>query len=74
MAEGNGSTVTRAELAAHIKGIDNKFEDIAADISEIRWSLHEMVRNRRQSRLAYFPAIIAALISAGIALPVALFH
>lgn len=42
MAEGNGSPVTRAELAAHIKGIDKSFDDMRADVAEIKWAQHDI--------------------------------
>lgn len=40
MSDQNGSPVTRAELAAHIKGIDQQFNDISADIVEIKFGIH----------------------------------
>lgn len=36
MAEGNGSPVTRAELAAHIKGIDEHFDAVEHAVLEIK--------------------------------------
>jgi len=40
---GNGSYVSRAELTAHIKGIDQAFQDVRADIAEVKWSQHALV-------------------------------
>lgn len=42
MAEGNGSTPTRAELNAHIKGIDEHFDIIEEDIKSMKFDLHEL--------------------------------
>lgn len=81
MSDGNGSPVTRAELAAHIKGIDEKFEGMASDISEIKFSVHgiteAMTRAGANSFLggrgrkladALVVAVIAAVVAAGITL------
>lgn len=64
MADTNGSPVTRAELAAHIKGIDEQFHTIAADISEIKWSMHLVLENRKQRFLAWGPPLVSACIAA----------
>jgi hypothetical protein len=79
MTEPNGGHVSRAELAAHIKGIDQRFQDVAADIVEIRYGITGIVdamaraKQDRVSRLrAWGPPLLAALVSASVALPVAL--
>lgn len=73
MTEGNGSPVTRAELAAHIKGIDEHFDTIQADIAEIKWSMNLVLENKRQRFRAWAPPLIAALIAASVSVPVAVF-
>lgn len=72
----NGSAVTRAELAAHIKGIDNRFQDVAADIAEIKWGIHDLRQTTyvnswlgpRGHELLASGAILAAVASVLIAL------
>lgn len=39
MSTTNGSSVTRAELAAHIKGIDQRFANVESDIIEIKYGI-----------------------------------
>lgn len=48
MSTDNGF-VSRAELAAHIKGIDNRFQDVAADIAEIKWGIHDLKQRTYQN-------------------------
>lgn len=74
MGEGNGSPVTRAELAAHIKGIDEHFDTIGADIAEIKWGMNLVLENKRQRFRAWGPPLVAALIAAAVSVPVAVFH
>lgn len=66
----NGNSVTRAELAAHIKGIDARFDTVEADLAEIKWGINVVLETRRTRWRAYAPGIIAALIAALV--PVAL--
>jgi hypothetical protein len=49
MSDTNGSPVTRAELAAHIKGIDQQFKDVADDISEIKFGIHGISEAMRRA-------------------------
>lgn len=81
MTETNGSPVTRAELAAHIKGIDNHFDSVEADVAEIKWGIRGIVEELKRQRdfresdrtgrfRAWGPPLIAALIAALISLPV----
>jgi hypothetical protein len=49
MAEDNGSPVTRAELAAHIKGIDKQFQDVSSDILEIKLGIHGITEAMRRA-------------------------
>jgi hypothetical protein len=38
----NGGPVARAELTAHIKGIDEHFDQLEDDVKAIRFDLHEL--------------------------------
>lgn len=71
--EANGSPVTRAELAAHIKGIDEHFDTIAADIAEIKWGMNLVLENKRQRFRAWGPPIVSALVAVAVSVPVALY-
>ena len=81
MAEGNGSShVTRAELAAHIKGIDERFHTVAEDVTEIKGlieGIYQTFRAERRDRSArmraWGPPLVAALIAAVVSVPLALF-
>lgn len=68
--EGNGTPVSRAELAAHIKGIDEHFDAIEDSILRIE----ELLKDRKNSFRAWMPPLVAALVSAGVALPIAFIH
>lgn len=69
----NGSPVTRAELAAHIKGIDEHFDTIAADIAEIKWGMNLVLENKRQRMRAWGPPLVAAGVAVLVSLPVVVF-
>jgi hypothetical protein len=72
MSADNGNYVSRAELAAHIKGIDEHFDTISADIQEIKWSMNLVLENKRQRWRAWGPPILAAVIAGVVSLAVAL--
>lgn len=83
MTEPNGSYVSRAELMAHIKGIDQRFQDVSVDISEIKWGVNSITEtlarekdaveaNRKSRWRTWGPPIVASLLSASIASPIAL--
>lgn len=83
MSEPNGSYITRAELAAHIKGIDQAFQDIRADVVEIRYGIKGIVDAmaseksvaaafRRGFWRAWAPPLIAAFVAASVSLAAAL--
>lgn len=64
--------MTRAELAAHIKGIDEQFHTITADIAEIKWGMNLVLENRRARVRAWVPPLLAATVAASVSLSVAL--
>lgn len=75
----NGSSVTRAELAAHIKGIDERFLAVHEDFKEIKVlieGIYQTFRAERRDRKAKWrawgPPLVAALIAVFVSLPVAL--
>lgn len=39
MSEGNGTPVTRAELAAHIKGIDDHFDSVESHVEQLGYAV-----------------------------------
>lgn len=70
MSEHNGSHVTWRELNLLRETIDTRFDDLEAGIVRIERKLTD----RKQAWRAWGPALIAALISSGIAFPVAFLH
>lgn len=70
--EANGSPVTRAELAAHIKGIDEHFDTIAADIAEIKWGMNLVLENKRQRMRAWGPPLLSAIVAVAVSVPAAI--
>lgn len=63
MAEANGSLVTWRELNLLRETIDQRFDRIEA-----------LLEDRRTRSRIWLPPVLAALVSAGIALPVAFLH
>jgi hypothetical protein len=83
MSETNGSPVTRAELAAHIKGIDRRFEDVALDITEIKLGIHGISEAMRRAGAdsflggrgrKLFDGVVVASIAAVVAVAVTFIH
>lgn len=72
MAATNGSYVTRAELAAHVKGIDEHFDGIEETLSRIEAKLTSADRFARGRARAWFAPLVAAVVAAAVAIPVAL--
>lgn len=72
MGEGNGSYVTWRELNLLREGIDKGFEELGADISEIKWSMNLVLENRKQRFRAWGPPLLAAIVAASVSLSVAL--
>lgn len=69
MSDSNGNPVTRSELAAHIKGIDENFRTIKDDIAEIK----DILSSRSRVWAGAVPLFLIALLSSGISVGVALF-
>ncbi len=66
----NGGHVTRAELTAHIKGIDEHFDHIEDDfvyIKSLIQDIRDEMRDRREARSALRVNFTTAVIAAGIA-------
>jgi hypothetical protein len=83
MSDTNGSPVTRAELAAHIKGIDQQFKDVADDISEIKFGIHGISEAMRRAGADSFlggrgrkliDGVVVASIAAVVAVAVTFIH
>jgi hypothetical protein len=66
-ADSNGSYVSRAELAAHIKGIDEHFDTVEGALLEIK----DLLGDRKVLFRAWMPPIIAAMIAGAVSLGVA---
>lgn len=81
----NGSYVPRAELAAHIKGIDQHFDNLEADVTEIRYGILGIVEelkkqrdlredNKRWDRRSWGPPIVAVFVAAAVSGLFSLLH
>ena len=70
----NGSHVTWRELNLLREGINERFDNLDADIQEIKWAMNLVLENRKQRWRAWGPPLVAALVAAAVSLPVALFH
>lgn len=74
MADGNGTSVTWRELNLLRETIDAKFAALSDDLSDIKEFIALSSEAKRADRRAWLPPLVAACVSAGIALPLALLH
>jgi hypothetical protein len=84
MSDTNGSPVTRAELAAHIKGIDQQLQGCRPDdITEIKFGIHGISEAMRRAGADSFlggrgrkliDGVVVASIAAVVAVAVTFIH
>lgn len=72
MAQTNGSPVTWRELNLLHETVKQRFDALEGDVAEIKWGMNLVLENKRARWRAWGPPIIAAFLSASVAVPIAM--